>query len=259
MANWVFKGLKTGVVTTKYPFLKEDIPGSATGTPVIKKDECLPGCSKCLEVCPAGAVSKTLPWPHVPKINYSRCIFCGRCVGVCSGEVICWGKDFELAVARDNHTNFISGVKNGKKTRHMFSRSLHIRHVDAGSCEACLSEINALGSPFYDLHRLGLFFVSSPRHADVLLVSGLVTLNMEEALMKTYQAMPEPKIVIAAGACAAGGWMAGQNYTCSKKLDALLPVDVLIPGCPPGPLTLLHGLLLAGGRASDIRHLTTDI
>jgi Ni,Fe-hydrogenase III small subunit len=141
-----------------------------------------------------------------------------------------------------------------QQARKLFGRSLHIRHVDAGSCNACESEIKLLTSPYYDLHRLGLFFTPSPRHADLLLVTGPITRGMEEPLRRTYEAMPDPKLVVAVGACACdGGLFAAGPFTRGGLTD-VLPVDAYIPGCPPSPLALIHGLLLAIDRASQKRH-----
>ncbi|MCL4441570.1 MAG: hypothetical protein M1609_13565 [Firmicutes bacterium] len=252
MANWVIRGLATGVVTTRYPFNTEHVPGSLSIAPVMAGKRCLPDCNECIKVCYTGAIKKSLLSTGAFEIDYARCVFCLRCIEVCPGKVICAEKKIELAITRNSWAgNSVKTVKENKVGRY-FRRSLHIRHVDAGACEACLSEINALSNPYYDLHRLGFFFVNSPRHADALLVSGSVTENMKEALVKTYQAMPGPKLVIATGACAAGGWLAGQNYACSRKLDSILQVNISIPGCPPSPLTLLHGLLLAVGREPKI-------
>jgi Ni,Fe-hydrogenase III small subunit len=122
-------------------------------------------------------------------------------------------------------------------------RSLSIRHVDAGSCNGCELEIHALGNAFYDLERFGLRFVASPRHADVLLVTGPVTRNMREALERTYVATPAPKWVIASGACAKDGGVFAGSYAIAGGVADILPVDLHIPGCPPSPATLLKGLL----------------
>jgi formate hydrogenlyase subunit 7 len=138
-----------------------------------------------------------------------------------------------------------------QRTQRLFGRSLHIRHVDAGSCNACESEIKLLTSPYYDIHRLGMFFTSSPRHADLLLVTGPVTRAMEAPLRRTYEAMPEPRLVVAVGVCACDGGIFGPSGLTRGGLARVLPVDVSIPGCPPSPLTLIHGLLLAVGRAEQ--------
>ncbi|MGA9072273.1 MAG: NADH-quinone oxidoreductase subunit NuoB, partial [Terracidiphilus sp.] len=135
-----------------------------------------------------------------------------------------------------------------QKIHSLLGRSLSIREVDAGSCNGCEMEIGALNNPIYDLERLGIHFVASPRHADMLLVTGPVTRNMELALVKTWRATPEPKIVIASGSCAISGGIFGVNYATRGAVNAVIPVDVFIPGCPPRPHALLHGILLALGR-----------
>jgi Ni,Fe-hydrogenase III small subunit len=124
-----------------------------------------------------------------------------------------------------------------------FGRSLSIRQVDAGSCNGCELEIHALNNPFYDLERFGLKFVASPRHADLLLVTGPVTANMREALERTYAATPAPKWVIAVGACALDGGLYSDSYACTGGVSDVIPVDLHIPGCPPAPITLIKGLL----------------
>lgn len=147
-----------------------------------------------------------------------------------------------------------------RRVQRLFHGSLHIRHVDAGSCNACESELKQLSSPFYDIHRLGLFFTTSPRHADLLLVTGPVTLAMKDPLLRTYEAMPDPRLVVAVGACACGGGIFGPSAFALGGLEKVLPVDVFIPGCPPTPLTLIHGLLLALGRAEQrLRGQAEDI
>ncbi len=135
-----------------------------------------------------------------------------------------------------------------RRVDQLFGRSLHIRHVDAGSCNACESEIKLLTSPYYDIHRLGLFFTPSPRHADLLLVTGAITRAMEEPLRRTYDAMPDPRLVVAAGACACGGGVFPASAYTRGSLSDILPVDAFIPGCPPTPLALIHGLLAAINR-----------
>ena len=127
--------------------------------------------------------------------------------------------------------------------RRRLGRSLSIRQVDAGSCNGCELEIRALGNAFYDLERFGLRFVASPRHADVLLVTGPVTKNMKEALERTYNATPEPKWVVALGDCAATGGIFAGSYACVGGVGSVIPVDLHIPGCPPAPEQILRGLL----------------
>ena len=140
------------------------------------------------------------------------------------------------------------GAALAQDVRARFGRSLHIRQVDAGSCNGCELEIGGLTGPHYDLERFGLSFVASPRHADCLLVTGPVTRNMAEALRHTYDATPDPKIVIAAGDCAVDAGIFRGSYAVVGGVSAIVPVDVTIPGCPPSPAALLAGLLDALGR-----------
>jgi Ni,Fe-hydrogenase III small subunit len=142
----------------------------------------------------------------------------------------------------------VVGQQIRERADRIFGRSLHIREVDAGSCNGCEVEIVNLNSPVYDLERFGIHFVASPRHADLLLVTGPVTRNMELALKKTYDATPAPRLVVAVGACGCSGGIFGVNYATRGAVDAVIPVDVYIPGCPPNPHALLHGILLAMGR-----------
>jgi len=130
-----------------------------------------------------------------------------------------------------------------RAARRRLGRSLAIREIDAGSCNGCELEIHALNNSFYDLERFGIRFVASPRHADVLLVTGPVTKNMREALQRTYDATPAPKWVVAVGDCAADGGMFAKSYACAGGVSAVLPVDLHIGGCPPRPVALLKGLL----------------
>ena len=136
-------------------------------------------------------------------------------------------------------------------------RALTIRHVDAGSCNACELEAHALMNPYYNIEGLGIRFVASPRHADALLVTGPVTKHMAIALRRTYDATPEPRLVIAAGECACGRGIFGESYATLGAVDKLLPIDVAIPGCPPSPTALLQGIL-AALRAAAAPPLRTE-
>jgi len=137
-----------------------------------------------------------------------------------------------------------------KHARRRLGRSLAIRHVDAGSCNGCELELHALSNAYYDVERFGLRFVASPRHADLLLVTGPVTKNMAEALRRSFDAMPAPKWVVAAGGCAADGGCFAGSYAVAGGVSAVLPVDLHIPGCPPDPTALLQGLLAVMERAA---------
>jgi Ni,Fe-hydrogenase III small subunit len=153
-----------------------------------------------------------------------------------------------LAPPRSDESVQTVGEQIKEHATKLLGRSLHIREVDAGSCNGCEIEIVNLSSPVYDLERFGIHFVASPRHADMLLVTGPVTRNMELALRKTYDAMPAPRLVVAVGACGCSGGIFGINYATRGGVDAVLPVDIYIPGCPPNPYALLHGILMAMRR-----------
>jgi Ni,Fe-hydrogenase III small subunit len=159
----------------------------------------------------------------------------------------------EAAPAADDAALAELGAQVDHLARQRLGRTLSIREVDAGSCNGCELEIHALSNVFYDLERFGLRFVASPRHADVLMVTGPVTLNMREALERTYQATPGPKWVIAVGACARDGGVFSGSYACVGGVSTVLPVDLHIPGCPPSPVALLKGLLalLETAQTSD--------
>jgi Ni,Fe-hydrogenase III small subunit len=153
----------------------------------------------------------------------------------------------------------MAATPSGERRQNLLGRSLAIRQVDAGSCNGCEQEIVALNNPVHDIQRFGIHFVASPRHADMLLVTGPVTRNMELALRKTLAATPDPKVVVAVGACGISGGIFGTNYASMGGVDAVIPVDVYIPGCPPRPEALLQGILLALGRVrqrfgSDHQH-----
>jgi Ni,Fe-hydrogenase III small subunit len=139
----------------------------------------------------------------------------------------------------------IMGQRLNYKINNIFGRSLHIREVDAGSCNACEVEVGALSNPIYDIERFGLHIVASPRHADMLLVTGPVTRNMELALLKTYNATPSPKLVAAMGSCACNGGIFGDTYASGGGVDKFIPVDVYIPGCPPRPQAVIFGIMVA--------------
>ena len=159
----------------------------------------------------------------------------------------------EPAPARDDAALAELATRVDRAARKRLGRTLAIREVDAGSCNGCELEIHALGNVFYDLERFGLRFVASPRHADVLLVTGPVTTNMREALERTYQATPDPKWVIAAGDCACGGGVFAGSPACAGGVAAVLPVDLHIAGCPPSPKALLRGLL------AILDHVSADV
>lgn len=154
----------------------------------------------------------------------------------------------EALVASDEPALAQLGAQLRKRVGELFSGSLAIRQVDAGSCNGCELEIHALNNPYYAIERFGVHFVASPRHADMLLVTGPVSRNMEAALRRTYEATPAPKLVIAVGECGACGGEFGTSYASCGAVGDVIPVDAVIRGCPPTPLALMHGILEAIGQ-----------
>lgn len=150
----------------------------------------------------------------------------------------------EAAPAPDASLRVLAQRLDDVVLRH-FGRALAIRHVDAGSCNGCELEIHAANSPYYNLEGLGIKFVASPRHADLLLVTGPVARNMEEALRRTYDSTPEPKLVVAIGDCGCDGGVFGESYASCGRVANVIPVDVAVPGCPPSPVAILQGILTA--------------
>src|SRR6266404_344835 len=288
MFNILRKSLSTGIVTTSYPETPPDLSTRARRRPEIDwanwKDArpaariCPTGAISCEDT----------DGRRSTRLDLGKCIFCGLCADVdkairmtniceCamrSRSALLQGADYSLT-PDGTHDRLVSPLSTDASTssgqladvpqpsaasietlarkvqervKRILGRSLHIREVDAGSCNGCEVEIVALNSPVYDLERFGIHFVASPRHADMLLVTGPVTRNMELALRKTYDAMPAPRLVVAVGACGCSGGIFGRNYATLGGVDKVIPLDVYIPGCPPNPVALIHGILTAMGR-----------
>ena len=250
--------LKRGCETMTYPAGPAPaLPDRHGGALRVEASKCQTGCSACVAVCPTEAITRP---PQQPvALDLGRCIFCAECVKACPTGAITQTGDHRMAVRRREDLSLGDAGKEqlrlavalDEKLRRLFGRSLKLRQVSAGGCAACEADTNVLGTIGWDLGRFGIQFVASPRHADGLLITGPVSKNMELALKKTYAAVPEPKLVIAVGACAiAGGPFVGHPQV-HNGAGALLPVDLFIPGCPPHPLTILDGLLRLLGRLDE--------
>jgi Ni,Fe-hydrogenase III small subunit/ferredoxin len=251
MALWTLIGLKDGKATTAWPRRDgQDGQAGVLGMPRYDPEACSDDCRACADACPTEAISIRPSGELV--LDYGRCVVCQLCTEVCPTGAMRTSSDWAFGVA-DRADLVWSAAPAAPRAapdprRRAFRRSLHIRHVDAGSCNGCESELQALNNPFYNLHRLGIFFTPSPRFADLLLVTGPVTHAMLEPLRATYEAMPEPRWVMAVGTCAVSGGIAGGGYACGHGLEGVLPVDVFLPGCPPNPAAIIEALLMFLGR-----------
>jgi Ni,Fe-hydrogenase III small subunit len=243
MSQWVLKGIRTGIRTTVYPRAAERAAGVTPGLP--RGGDFGTAAPAIVARCLTRALDQT---QGVISVDSQRCVHCYRCVrGI--EQPLNWEPTYEWASAAAQPTHELGQP---------FRRSIHILVVDAGDCGACLNEVKQLNNPYYNMHRLGFFITPTPRHADVLLVVGPVTDQMRFALQKVYDAMPTPKRVVAVGACALSGGVFADSFACANGVADVLPVDVAVPGNPPPPLAILHGLLVAVGRKPARRPAPTE-
>jgi Ni,Fe-hydrogenase III small subunit/formate hydrogenlyase subunit 6/NADH:ubiquinone oxidoreductase subunit I len=250
----MFKALlaraRQGYRTAGYPDQAPALPPLFLGRPVLNAANCASGCTRCIDICPTDAL---LMSTSGPELDLGRCIFCGECAAACPEDAIEFTRDWRLAASArgdlavtDDRELRVEVLR--EELRRLLGRSLRLRQISAGGCNGCEAEINALGNVVFDASRFGIDFVASPRHADGVLITGPVTENMKEATLQTYQAVAEPKLVIAAGACAISGGIFRDHAEVRNVAEGLLPVDLYIPGCPPHPYTIIDGLLRLLGR-----------
>ncbi len=254
--------LQQGHRTMRYPDgPAPEVPERFRGRPVFDASKCPDGCAACADACPTQAITIN----GTVKVDLGRCLFCTDCIRACPEGAVSYSQDYRLAVS--NREDLIVAAGEELKLAHaldeklmkLFGRSLKLRQVCAGGCGACEADVNVLQTVGWDLGRFGIQFVASPRHADGLLITGPVTENMRLALRKTYDAVPDPKIVIAVGACAISGGPFIDHDEVQNGAESLVPVDLYIPGSPPHPLTILDGLLRLLGRIDDRVHGQTSV
>ena len=250
--------MRRGCQTMDYPKGPAPaLPDRHGGALRLDPASCPADCAACVSACPTKAVSRTPGLP--PSLDLGRCLFCGACVEACPSGALTRTNDHRMAVR--NRTDLILGKPGetelrlaealDRKMQSLLGRSLRLRQVSAGGCMGCEADINVLGTIGWDLGRFGIQYVASPRHADGVLVTGPVTKGMELALLKTWEAVPEPRIAIALGACAiSGGPFAGHPQH-NGGAGPVVPIDLYIPGCPPHPLTILDGFLRLLGRLDE--------
>jgi Ni,Fe-hydrogenase III small subunit/ferredoxin len=261
---WVLRGLRDGIVTTRYPRHPDDYGPGFRGAievapPPTTVADRRPAPSQEAEndtvgQCPTGAIG--VGPSGAVRVDRGRCILCGRCVAACpdrfgfSPAVETSSLDRSALVVPRTVEDDAALARLRADLHHRVKalrRSIHVRHVDAGSDGSEEWEVAALANPVYDVQRLGISFTATPRHADVLLVTGAGTLGMAGPLRATYEAMPEPRIVVAAGTDAASGGLVDPSYATGSGVGDIVPVDVWVPGSPPSPFSLLHGILLGVG------------
>jgi Ni,Fe-hydrogenase III small subunit len=227
------------------------LPPRFRGRPLLDTNACPGACRDCAERAPSGVLARD-PAGRV-VVDVGACLFSPDEAAACPAGALTYSGDYRMATAGRPQLLTVDGEIElaralDEEARRLFGRSLKLRSVVAGSCNGCEAELVALGNVVFDLARFGVQFVASPRHADGIVVTGAVNINMTEALRRTYEAVPDPKIVIAVGACAINGGPFRGSPEVAGGVHGQLPVDLWIPGCPPHPYTLLDGLLRLLGR-----------
>jgi Ni,Fe-hydrogenase III small subunit/ferredoxin len=255
VSPWVLRGLRNGVVTTRWPARPDPYAGSWRGPATVLAPITATGAEGLEALCPTGAISIE-PGTGV-RLDQGKCIQCGRCIAA-RPDLFGWSAGPGAAALTrrglvvpeiPETAGNLATIRNNLRLRTAaLRRSVHLRHVDAGSDGAEEQEIQALLGPVYDVHRLGIFLTASPRHADVLLVTGAGARGMTAPLRRTFDGMPDPKVVIAVGTDAVSGGLISPSYATAGGVGEAVGVDTWLPGSPPSPFSILHALLLVLGR-----------
>lgn len=250
MLSIIRERLRQGHRTGKYPRVEPILAERFRGRPRIDQQLCRDDCQQCIDCCPFEALRKV---EGKLELDMGRCLFCPECAASCPHGALTFSGDHRLASC--HREGLQVGIQETQlaealnaQMKKLFGRSLKLRQVSAGGCNACEADLNVLQTLVFDLARFGIQFVASPRHADGMIVTGPVTENMKSALLDTYAAIPEPKLVIASGACAIAGGPFRHSPEGYNGIGDLLPVDLYIPGCPPHPYTALDGMLRLLGQ-----------
>lgn len=244
--------------TLDFPNKQPNLSARYLGRPEILHDDC-GDCHACMDACPTAAIrllSASNPGPRQeqkgPALDMGRCLFCGACAKACEQKngtsKIRFTQDYHVAAfAREDLIITAKAHTPAVPPRNIFGKSFKLREISAGGCNACEADTNVLGTLVYDLGKFGISFVASPRHADGIVLTGPVTRNMREAVIATWEAVPEPRLAIAVGSCAISGGLFATSDECLNGLDGLCDVQLYVPGCPPNPWSILDGLLRLKG------------
>ena len=251
MLDVIKSRLLQGYRTGKFPYQAPKLPARFRGLPLLDNAKCSADCRACEQICPVGAIQKRAEGGIV--LDCGKCIFCGKCETACEAGVIRFSSNHDLAVFERERllrsdSSYSYELQPRDLVRRLCGRSLKIRQLSSAGCGACELDFNVLNTLAWDMARLHIQVVASPRHADCLLVTGPLSKNMLLALKKTYLSMPEPAFVIACGTCPiSGGIFAGSEAVCDGIEETLKP-DMYLPGCPPHPASILEALLRFMGR-----------